>query len=163
MFASHEVDGSLTKDMFYPQESSDFLYSNPYDMARQHQYEQLHQEMQPPVYQPPLPTQERYVLLLCCIVAPRIITILLTFIFGYAFSKLLTTKSALLERVFGLPWAMKVEQIRQTSPYGHIKGWRLASFIMKAGEDIRREALVMQVISKMNEWFRRISQKSTDQ
>jgi phosphatidylinositol kinase/protein kinase (PI-3 family) len=34
-----------------------------------------------------------------------------------------------------------------------VKGWRLASFILKAGEDIRREALVMQMISKFKEWF----------
>jgi len=65
----------------------------------------------------------------------------------------LTTQSALLDKVFGLPWAVKCEQIRQGSPYGKVKGWRLASFILKAGEDIRREALVMQVISKLNEWF----------
>ena len=65
-----------------------------------------------------------------------------------------TTRSALLERVFGLPWADKCEQIRQASPYGRVKGWRLASFIMKAGEDIRREALVMQVINMLNEWFK---------
>jgi len=45
--------------MYFPPGPSDYLYSNPYDIARQHQYEQLHQEMQPPVYQPPLPTQER--------------------------------------------------------------------------------------------------------
>jgi phosphatidylinositol 4-kinase len=113
--------------MYYPQESTDYLVSNPYDMVRQHDYEQLHQQLQPhPVYQPPHPSYER---------------------------KMLTTKSSLLERVFGLPWAMKCEQIRQASPYGNVKGWRLASFIMKAGEDIRRESLVMQVISKMNEWF----------
>lgn len=113
--------------MYYPPESSDYLYSNPYDNVRQLEYERLHQEMQPPVYQAPPPTQER---------------------------QMLTTKSALLERVYGLPWAMQVEQIRQMSPYGNVKGWRLASFIMKAGEDIRREALVMQVIEKMNEWFK---------
>lgn len=65
----------------------------------------------------------------------------------------LTTKSALLDRVFGLPWELKCEQIRQASPYGKVKGWRLASFILKAGEDIRREALVMQVINSLNEWF----------
>lgn len=64
-----------------------------------------------------------------------------------------TAKSALLDRVFGLPWELKCEQIRQASPYGKVKGWRLASFILKAGEDIRREALVMQVISSLNEWF----------
>jgi phosphatidylinositol kinase/protein kinase (PI-3 family) len=55
--------------------------------------------------------------------------------------------------VYGSPWAETCEQIRKTSPYGNVKGWRLASFIMKAGEDIRREALVMQVISKMKYWF----------
>ena len=64
-----------------------------------------------------------------------------------------TAKSALLDRVFGLPWELKCEQIRQASPYGKVKGWRLASFILKAGEDIRREALVMQVINSLNEWF----------
>lgn len=124
----HSPRGGWQSDegMYHPPETSDYLYSNPYDMTRQHEYEQLHQEMAPPVYQPPLPTEER---------------------------KLLTTKSALLERVLGLPWAMKVEQIRQTSPYGNVRGWRLASVIMKAGEDIRREALVMQVITKLNEWF----------
>lgn len=45
------------------------------------------------------------------------------------------------------------DDVRRTSPYGHISGWRLASFIMKAGEDIRREALVMQIISKFRYWF----------
>ena len=64
-----------------------------------------------------------------------------------------TTYSALLDRVFGSPWTETCEEIRKTSPYGDVKGWRLASFIMKAGEDIRREALVMQVISKMKQWF----------
>ena len=59
----------------------------------------------------------------------------------------------MLDKVFGLPWIQKCEQIRQASPFGNVPGWRLASFIMKAGEDIRREALVMQVISKLNDWF----------
>ena len=65
----------------------------------------------------------------------------------------MATYSALLNRVFGNPWTQTCEEIRKTSPYGNAKGWRLASFIMKAGEDIRREALVMQVISKMKIWF----------
>lgn len=59
----------------------------------------------------------------------------------------------LLHRIFGPPWNEKCQQIRESSPYGHVKGWRLASFIMKAGEDIRREALVMQIISKLRTWF----------
>lgn len=66
---------------------------------------------------------------------------------------MLTARSELLNRVFGFPWAITCEQVRQLSPYGNVKGWRLASFIMKAGEDIRKEALVMQVISKMKTWF----------
>jgi len=68
-------------------------------------------------------------------------------------SQELTTSSALLDRVFGLPWNEECEQIKMTSPFRRVKGWRLATFIMKAGEDIRREALVMQVITKMNGWF----------
>jgi phosphatidylinositol 4-kinase A len=35
-----------------------------------------------------------------------------------------------------------------------VQGWCLASFIVKAGEDIRREALVMQIINKLSEWFK---------
>lgn len=66
---------------------------------------------------------------------------------------MLSTGAALLDRVFGQEWSEKCEEIRQASPYGKTEGWRLASFIIKAGEDIRREALVMQVISKLNQWF----------
>lgn len=65
----------------------------------------------------------------------------------------MSTGQVLLNRVFGQPWEAKCEEIRQASPYGKVQGWRLASFIVKAGEDIRREALVMQLITKMNEWF----------
>lgn len=66
---------------------------------------------------------------------------------------MVSTREALLDKVFGQAWAEKCEEIRQASPYGKTEGWRLASFIIKAGEDIRREALVMQIISKLNEWF----------
>jgi phosphatidylinositol kinase/protein kinase (PI-3 family) len=59
-----------------------------------------------------------------------------------------------LNKVFGQLWTEKCEEIRQTSPFGNVEGWRLASFIMKAGEDIRREALVMQIITKLNQWFK---------
>ncbi len=59
----------------------------------------------------------------------------------------------LLNRVFGRPWADECESIRQQSPYRNVKGWRLASFIIKAGEDIRKEALVMQVMSKLWTYF----------
>ena len=61
--------------------------------------------------------------------------------------------SALLDKVFGRPWHVECETIRQQSPYRHVKGWKLASFIIKAGEDIRKEALVMQIMSKLWTWF----------
>lgn len=64
-----------------------------------------------------------------------------------------STRETLLDKVFGQAWEEKCEEIRQASPFGKTKGWRLASFIIKAGEDIRREALVMQIIAKLNEWF----------
>ena len=110
---------------------------SPYDLVRQEQLQQLHEHFQtqqqhphygpPPPQQPPLHPQENI--------------------------PTLTTYSNLLDMVYGKPWAETCEEIRRTSPYGNVAGWRLASFIMKAGEDIRREALVMQVISKMKTWF----------
>jgi hypothetical protein len=68
-------------------------------------------------------------------------------------SNQLSTGSALLDKVFGRPWNEECENIRQQSPYRNVKGWKLASFIIKAGEDIRKEALVMQIMSKLWTWF----------
>jgi len=65
----------------------------------------------------------------------------------------LSTGSVLLDKVFGRPWSVECETIRQQSPFSNIKGWKLASFIIKAGEDIRKEALVMQIMSKLWTWF----------
>jgi phosphatidylinositol 4-kinase len=112
----------------FPRGGSDIFY-DPYDAVRQQEYEQLHQQMQAPeLPQSPslLPPSERPVV---------------------------TLGAVLLDKVFGRTWNDKCEEIRQASPYGQVKGWRLASFIMKAGEDIRREALVMQIISKLRTWF----------
>jgi phosphatidylinositol kinase/protein kinase (PI-3 family) len=65
----------------------------------------------------------------------------------------ITLRGELLDLIFGKEWNEKCQEIRNVSPYGQVKGWRLASFIMKAGEDIRREALVMQIISQLQKWF----------
>lgn len=62
----------------------------------------------------------------------------------------------LLDKIFGREWSEKCKEIRDASPYGHVKGWRLASFILKSGEDIRREAFVMQIITKLQQWFQEI-------
>jgi phosphatidylinositol 4-kinase len=59
----------------------------------------------------------------------------------------------LLDKIYGTKWSHQCNIIRQSSPFGRIKGWKLASFIMKAGEDIRREALVMQIISRLDKCF----------
>ena len=64
-----------------------------------------------------------------------------------------TRGKELLDTVFGIPWAERCTEIKESSPFGQVEGWRLASFIMKAGEDIRKESLVMQLISKMQKWF----------
>lgn len=64
-----------------------------------------------------------------------------------------TVGKEFLDGIFGQEWTSKCREIRAASPYGHVKGWRLASFIIKAGEDIRRESFVMQVISKLKGWF----------
>ena len=102
---------------------------NTYEMVRDHHYEQLHGEIRDninsPYYDAPIVSN----------------------------SEPLSTGSHLLDKVFGKPWNTEVEMIRQQSPYRDVKGWRLASFIIKAGEDIRKEALVMQVMSKLWTWF----------
>ena len=111
-----------------------FLPEGQYENLREQQIQQAHNQMQ----QPPPPTAST--------------TGVATDMTGPT-SANLSTGTALLDRVFGLSWKTKCEHVRQTSPYGKVKGWRLASFIMKAGEDIRREALVMQLVNMLNQWF----------
>lgn len=101
---------------------------DPFDLVRQHQYEQLHQQLQ---------SQRNMVL------PPSALPL----------SSKVSTGANLLDLVFGQTWQEKCKAIKDSSPYGYIQGWRLASFILKAGEDIRREAFVMQIISKLQEWF----------
>ena len=102
---------------------------NTYEMMRDHHYEQLHREIRDEMNYPYYD-------------APMITT-----------SQPVSMGSNLLDRVFGKPWNSEVEAIRQQSPYRDVQGWRLASFIIKAGEDIRKEALVMQIMSKLWTWF----------
>lgn len=120
----------------YADESAFYGYNvhrTPYDEVREQELERLHQQMnqQPP----PQPQQQQ----------------------PHGFHGLLHSHLSvgheLLEKVFGKPWTETCREIREQSPFGKQKGWRLASFIMKAGEDIRREALVMQIISKLRKWF----------
>lgn len=48
-------------------------------------------------------------------------------------------------KVFGVSSEALEQTMRRQSPFGHLKGWRLAHFIVKAEDDLRMEALAMQV------------------
>ena len=102
---------------------------DPFDLVRQQDYEQLHQHLQ---------SQRAFESLSPML--PQVV-------------QKVSVGGELLDNVFGREWREKCKEIRDASPYGHVNGWRLASFIMKAGEDIRRESFVMQIISKLQSWF----------
>jgi len=50
-------------------------------------------------------------------------------------------------------WAERRDIVRHTSPFGHFPGWGLRSFIVKAGDDLRREVLAMQLIEYCQKVF----------
>ena len=45
------------------------------------------------------------------------------------------------------PWESKVARVRESSPYGHLPGWRLLSVIVKCGDDLRQELLAYQLLA----------------
>ncbi|CAF1510287.1 unnamed protein product [Adineta ricciae] len=49
------------------------------------------------------------------------------------------------------PWDKKEQRIRQSSPYGHLKNWRLVAAIVKCGDDLRHELLAYQFMTKLKE------------
>mmetsp|Transcript_14582 Transcript_14582/g.31716 ORF Transcript_14582/g.31716 Transcript_14582/m.31716 type:complete len:1109 (-) Transcript_14582:100-3426(-) len=110
-------------------------YSHPdtYDMVREQHYEELHHDLR---YQRENEFNS---------VDPSMM--------AAASTNQLLTGSTLLDNVFGRQWNVECQTIRQQSPYRNVPGWKLASFIIKAGEDIRKEALVMQIMSKLWTWF----------
>ncbi|CAM9330672.1 unnamed protein product [Chrysoparadoxa australica] len=61
----------------------------------------------------------------------------------------------ILSQVFENVRDLRERVLREASPFGRLKGWKLASFIVKAGDDIRQEALAMQVISLVDQIFKR--------
>jgi hypothetical protein len=52
---------------------------------------------------------------------------------------------------FGELWSEKVVRLREASPYGHMEGWRLASFMVKSSDDLQREMLAMQFIKLLEQ------------
>ncbi|KAI8969727.1 kinase-like domain-containing protein, partial [Pilobolus umbonatus] len=51
--------------------------------------------------------------------------------------------------VFSEDWEAKKERIRLNSPYGHLPHWKLISFIVKSGTDLRQEQFAVQMIREM--------------
>jgi hypothetical protein len=47
----------------------------------------------------------------------------------------------------------KRELVRSTSVFGHLPGWKLKSFIVKSGDDLRKEVLAMQLIEHCQQIF----------
>lgn len=46
-------------------------------------------------------------------------------------------------------------RIRETSPYGHFKTWRLLRVIVKSGDDLRSEQFAMQLIETIDLIFKK--------
>lgn len=55
-------------------------------------------------------------------------------------------RNALLYACFGESSSERSERIRQSSPFGHLSGWTVQSFIVKANDDMRQEHFAMQLI-----------------
>lgn len=49
------------------------------------------------------------------------------------------------------PWSDKLARIRDSSPYGHLAGWRLLPVIVKSGDDLRQELIAYQFLKKLQE------------
>jgi len=48
------------------------------------------------------------------------------------------------------PWGEKVARIQESSPYGHLQGWKLMALIVKCGDDLRQELLAYQYLSLLH-------------
>lgn len=52
------------------------------------------------------------------------------------------------------PWEEKVARIQDSSPYGHLPGWKLMAVIVKCGDDLRQELLAYQYLSLLQKIWR---------
>ena len=55
--------------------------------------------------------------------------------------------------VFNESWEEKSERLRKASPFGFYSSWKLRGLIVKSYDDLRQEALAMQIICKCKEIF----------
>jgi hypothetical protein len=56
-------------------------------------------------------------------------------------------------RLFGEPWAEKLQRIRQQSPFGMLPGWRLTSVIVKSRDQLRQEMFATMLIEEFARVF----------
>ena len=54
---------------------------------------------------------------------------------------------------FGEDWNDNVKKIIIDSPYGHLPSYRIHSYIVKSGDDIRQEHMAMQLITLFHKIF----------
>jgi phosphatidylinositol 4-kinase len=47
------------------------------------------------------------------------------------------------------PWDEKQRRIKESSPYGHLPGWKLLPVIVKTGDDLRQELLAYQLLTTL--------------
>lgn len=67
-----------------------------------------------------------------------------------------TFKNMLVKKGLGpwdILWRNKSESIKVGSPYQHFPSYRLRQVIVKGGDDLRQEIIIMQVIKKIQEAF----------
>lgn len=51
-------------------------------------------------------------------------------------------------------WAEKKRLLQSLSPFGHLPGYTIKSFIVKSGDDLNKEILALQLLSYMKEVFK---------
>ena len=74
--------------------------------------------------------------------------------YAVSFSVRSGASSGILRRVFpDGAWETFEERCKAQSPYGRTPGWRLASFLVKADDELRREGLAMQIVDNLRRTF----------
>ena len=56
---------------------------------------------------------------------------------------------------FGAEWKIECEKISKDSAYSSLPSYRIRSFIIKSGDDLRQEHMAMQLISMVQQICRR--------
>uniref|UniRef100_A0A0G4H3A0 1-phosphatidylinositol 4-kinase n=1 Tax=Chromera velia CCMP2878 TaxID=1169474 RepID=A0A0G4H3A0_9ALVE len=67
------------------------------------------------------------------------------------------TNGKTIKGIFGThTWTEVKQRVRERSPFGHLKGWRLVSVIVKTGAELRQELFAAQLLN----WFQKVWRRS---